>query len=602
MSLDDVKLHLVDSFSEAENMMRWLGERHEFNVLGVDTETTGFNPYARGAAIRLVQIGDTQHGWAIPWEDWRGLFLDAMSKWDGLVAIHNVAFENKWFRTHSPYKPPRETTVDTMLAAHVIDPLGSGALKRLSSKYVDPRAAGGETILQEAFSKHGWGWDTVPINFKPYWMYGALDPVLTARIWGAFRNQVWGLGPYREVFEMEMAVRHIISDMEANGARIDYDYCREKGEALHNYADQLLAWGKDNYGVVLGSNPQVANQLEKLGAEIFETTPTGQPKVDKALLAYWTNPENGGSKELQVFADTTRKMRRARKYASTYFEAFTKLVDDSIDGLIHTDIRTLGARTGRMSSANPNLQNVPRDSALVRNAFIASDARKLVTVDFSQIEMRMLGHFSDDPALQAAFIDADRTGGDFFVEIGKQVYADPDFQKKDTRRNLIKSTMYGMAYGAGPMTMAKTAGIPVARMSMVVDGVKGTYPGIDSFMKKVESTGFVRERDEGQGYVTTPMGRRLPCDRRKAYTLVNYLIQSTAGDALKKAIIRLDAAGWTPYALYPVHDEVVFDVPDEHVDAALHDIPRIMGDRKSFAVPLPAEAEGPFSKWGEKYL
>jgi len=110
-----------------------------------------------------------------------------------------------------------------------------------------------------------------------------------------------------------------------------------------------------------------------------------------------------------------------------------------------------------------------------------------------------------------------------------------------------------------------------------------------------------RERSEGQGYVITPIGRRLPCDEGRVYTLTNYTIQSSAADVLKRAIVDLDSAGYGPYMILPVHDEVVFDLPEEDVEQALKEIPEIMADREHFDIPLLADAEGGYDNWGEKY-
>ena len=190
MSLAGTKLELVTTFDEAAAFKRWLGERHENNAIAIDTETTGLNPRDTGAAVRLIQIGDTQQGWSIPWLDWRGLALEAMTQFDGTLITHNGAFEMKWIHEHSPYRLPRARTVDTMIGAHIINPLGSGALKQLSTKYVDPKAGAGQNILHEAFAENGWDWATVPVTFEPYWTYAALDTVLTAQLWDVFKPQL----------------------------------------------------------------------------------------------------------------------------------------------------------------------------------------------------------------------------------------------------------------------------------------------------------------------------------------------------------------------------------------------------------------------------
>lgn len=576
---------------------RWLGERHENDVIAVDTETTGLNPRDKGAAIRLIQFGDTKTGWSVPWLDWRGLALEALGNFDGIFATHNGAFEMKWIHEHSPYRLPRARTVDTMIGAHIINPLGSGALKQLSVKYVDDKAGAGQNTLHEAFAAHGWDWSTVPVNYEPYWSYAALDTVLTAQLWDKFKPQLTGVGAYKDVFDLEMAVRFVVSAMEQRGARVDLDYSQEMYEKLSEDADIAAEWAKSVFGINIASNAQLGDTLVKNGGELFDFTPTGQPKVDKYTLKVLSDPENDYPRSVQLLAGQALRVRRNRKFASTYFHNF---VTKNVDGYIHADIRTLGARTGRMSVGQPALQQLPKNGSLVRNAFIPREGNVLVTTDYSQIEMRLMAEASEDPGLQAAFHNADATGGDFFVEMGKIVYGEPDFRKADKRRGLLKNTFYGKAYGAGPAKMAESAGVPVARMEAVVSTVDERFPGLRSFMSKIESAGVERERREGEGYVITPVGRRLPCDKGKVYALTNYYLQSWAADVLKKALVRLDAAGYDEFMILPVHDEIVMDIPAAYAEQALRDVPKIMQEL-DHAVPLTAESEGPLGRWGEKY-
>jgi DNA polymerase-1 len=212
-----------------------------------------------------------------------------------------------------------------------------------------------------------------------------------------------------------------------------------------------------------------------------------------------------------------------------------------------------------------------------------------------------MAHFSKDPDLQRAFLEADATGGDFFTIMGRDIYLDPDFKKSDKRRGLVKNTLYGKAYGAGITKMAESAGVPFSQMEPVVHAVDARYPGIKRFMKEIEDVGFRRKRDEGTGYVMTPYGRRLPCDDDKLYALTNYLHQGHAAEIFKKALVELDMAGYSPYMVLPVHDEILLDAPADLIPELLVDVPKVMSNLVDYAVPLTAEAEGPFDRWGQKY-
>jgi hypothetical protein len=250
------------------------------------------------------------------------------------------------------------------------------------------------------------------------------------------------------------------------------------------------------------------------------------------------------------------------------------------------------------SITDPPAQQLPKNDTTIRRAFIPRDGNVIIATDFAQIEMRLLAHFSKDKDLQQAFRDADASGGDFFVEVGKSVYNDPGFQKPDKRRGLIKNVCYGLAYGAGTVKMAESAGVPVDQMKAAADALTSRFPGIRAFMKEVEHLGVQRERTTGQGFIVTPYGRRLPCDEGKAYTLTNYSLQGHAAEYFKRSLIALDAAGWGDVMLLPVHDEIVMDLPSEAAAQALHDVPKIMENREDYGVDMLAESDGPFIAWG----
>jgi DNA polymerase-1 len=601
-SLSGVRLHLVDSLDEAMEFKRWMGERRPTDVLGLDTETSGLDPYAPDAAVRLIQFGDGEHGWAMSWDLWKGLALEALRDWEGDWAGHNIAsFDVRWIEAHSPFRFKRHTLRDGMIAAHIIDPLGPGALKNLSTKFVDPRAASGQARLAEGMAKNRWTWATVPVDYAPYWQYGALDPVLSWHLDARFSGYVGMNQRYAEIYDLEMTARHVVTSMQQRGARIDRDYVLRTGEQQGRYAAALMKWCKDNYKISMRQNRNLVRVFEELGEEITVfSEKTGGKSVDKYQMDVFTHSENLAVTQL---AQAVLDMRRASRNATSYFSA---LEDYSIYGpdgwTVHADIRTLAARTSRMSISKPPLQQIPKRDALVRAAFVPREGRRLIPVDFDQIEMRLLAHFSADRDLQQAFLEADRTGGDFFTIMGAEIYSDPLFTKADKRRSLVKNTLYGKAYGAGIGKMAESAGVPYAQMEPVVHAVDGRYPGIKRFMKSIEDVGMRRLRDEGQGYVLTPYGRKLPCDDDKVYALTNYLHQGHAAEIFKRALIDLDMAGWADYMVLPVHDEILLDVPEEHVEEAMISVPKVMSNMADYAVPLTASAEGPFDTWGEKYV
>ena len=603
--LSSTRLELVDSVEQASKFMTWLSERRPASAVAVDIETGeipgnprdhAFSPWH--GKMRLVQVGDGQTGWSIPWEEWNGVFYEAMDKFQGPIVCHNIAFEARWFDVQSHWKMPWERAHDTMIMAHLIDPLGSGALKRLTSQYVDAKAAQLQSVLDEGLTKNGWTWGTVPVNFQPYWAYGALDTVLTMKLFEQFWEKCGPGQPYARAYELEMNTRRIVTRMELNGARLDLDYSQRKYDELVKYTEQVKQWGKDNYnGLSITSNAQLVRQFEALGAEITQTTPSGNKSASADQLKLLARD---GSPEIQLLADTVLKQRKADKLASTYFSNF---INDNVDGFVHPSVRTMGARTGRMTIQNPALQTLPKGDDTVRRAFLPKDDdHVIITSDLDQVEFRMFATLSKDANLINLFNMADATGSDPFTEIGREVYGDPTMQKSDKRRNLIKGVVYGRLYGAGVAKQAVTAGVPEDQMRAVSNAFDERYPGMALFQKQVEDVGMRRLRETGQGYVNTWTGRRLPCDEDRVYTLTNYLIQGGAAEVFKSNLVKLDQADLTEYLIVPVHDEIVLNAPRENAAEFQQIVRECMTTTDGWAVPLTADVDGPLENWGAKYL
>lgn len=601
--LSNVQLHLVDSVEKAQDFLRWLGERRPHDAIAVDLETgelpgndkkDAFSPW-RGR-IRLVQVGDGEQGWSIPWEHWAGVFYQGMNSFEGPIICHNIAFEAKWLSVASDWEIPWQHAHDTMIMARIVDPLSSAALKVLASQHIDRMAAQLQEELDIGMAKNGWTWGTVPVDYRPYWSYGALDTVLTARLWEMFYEQCGPEGPYYKAYELEMATRKIATRMEINGARVDLDYSKDKYEELIDYTERTKLWFYNTYSSSMTSNQQLVRTFESLGAEIEATTPSGQKSASKDEIQRLSIE---GNEEVKHLAGVVLKQRKADKLASTYFSNF---VEKNIDGLLHPSINTLAARTSRMSITEPALQTLPKGDNVVRRAFIPKDDdHVIITSDLDQVEFRMFASLSNDQNLINLFLRADAEGSDPFTEIGRQVYQDPSMQKSDKRRGLIKGVVYGRLYGAGVAKQALTAGVPRVQMQAVSDSFDSNYPGMALFQREVNDVGQRRFRTEGQGYINTWTGRRIPCDDDRTYTLVNYLVQGGAAEIFKSNLVKLDQANLTDYLIVPVHDEIVLQAPRSEAEEVKQAVKECMTTTEGWAVPLTADADGPLENWGEKY-
>ncbi len=592
--LSGIKLTYVDSVAEADALISWLGERRETDFIAMDTETTGLNEYAADAKVRLVQIGDMHTGWAFRWDRWAGLFFEVMDKWDKGLVLHNAQYDIRYMEANTEWKAPWERIHDTMIMSQVDkSDRRSHALKQLSNSMIDRRASMGQQMLEEEMKTNGWGWADVPFTSIPYTTYSAMDVVLTAQLAYSLDTP----NRYAEAYDLEMATLRVCTQMSQAGSRVDLEYSHKKKAELEEYSDKIRKWGYKQYSTNLASNAQLVRLFESLGAEIVERTPKNAPSVNKTQLQIFMN--DGRQPEVQQLANLVSNMKKAEKLATTYFENF---INGSVDGFIHPQIKTLAARTSRMSVVNPAAQTLPSNDATVRRAIIPrTEDEKILTIDYDQIESRLMAHYSGDENLIKAFEYADATGDNFFVPFGQGVFKDTNFSKNDPRYKVLKSAWYGGLYGASPYKQALTAGVPLEDMEIIAAGINESYPNIKKFQNTVIAAGDKRQSQEGQGYVTLADGRKLRSDRDMSYTLCNYILQGSAAVCLKKALVNLDHAGFGKYMLMPVHDEVLFSVPENECAEALKEMTEIMTYRDGYRVPLTAGPEGPYDSWGSKY-
>lgn len=300
-------------------------------------------------------------------------------------------------------------------------------------------------------------------------------------------------------------------------------------------------------------------------------------------------------------ASVVLQHRQYTKLANTYIKHFLGMTTDD-DPRLRPRINSVGAKTTRMTMSEPNLQNLPRlsesneNAIAVRKCLVASPGNVLLMVDYDQIELRFIGHLAKSEGLRAAFMDPDL---DVFTYAAREVFADPALTRKDERRQHMKNAFYAMGYGAGSAKFAKTAGISPEEGEFVYARIDERY-GLRSLSKSVEWKAKDRLKTEGVAYARSPLtGRRHPMDDDKVYTLVNKLCQGAAAELLKMKLVELDMAGFGPHLCLPVHDEVIFEVPEDQVRDFAVAACDIMSDDQLISIPITvAPATG--HRWGEK--
>lgn len=574
--LADVSLHLVETIDDAMALRRWLGERHD-GPLAIDTETGGLSAWHN--RLRLIQVGDAHTGWAIPWERWGGVALEIMNAWEGDWVAHNGIFDWKFIAQHTGFQIPWHKLDDTLTMARLDDPTRFNGLKPLASKLIDKRAVSGQRALDEGLAANRWTWDTVPIDYPPYWLYSSLDPVLTAHLNAHFRPRVEAQCP--EAYDLERAANRICTAMMIHGIWIDVPYIERSIADFDVKAREIRDWLHSAHQITSPkSGGQLRRAFERLNQDIVFWTASHLPQFDKEALSFYEKSgQNGAVKQL---AKLIRAVRHIEDIRDRYSSKFLELRD--ADDLIHCNINVMGARTGRMSVSDPALQQLPRDDKVIRGSFVPRPGHVFISCDLDQVEARLAAHFSRDAGLLQAFKDADEGGGDFFCGVASEIFGEP-VVKGDPRRQLTKNTVYGALYGSGVETMARTAGVRLEQMAPVKEAFETRFPGL-----KRMSDEIIREaRQYARPTTFTSTGRPLIADEGREHTqLPNAKIQGTAAEYMKRCLVNLETAGLTEYACLPIHDEVLLEVPREMADDALRAVQEAMTDRKNYAVPLTA--------------
>lgn len=601
--LSNVRLRLVQSLDDALELKRWLSDdRGRDDVLAFDTETTGLDPAVD--RVRLVQVGDANTGWAIPMEDWRGLVKEIIREYDGYWVMHNAKYDVAMMSQGEGIDFKLSRVHDTRYMCHILNPLEPTALKSQAARYIDPKAAAMQRQLDELLGPGRYSWETIPITTKgpcsAYWVYGALDPVLTRRLFDIKFPATMAEAPM--AYDIELAVAWVTMFMERKGVRVDREFTAMKSVEFTAEFDRLSVQCEAEWGVKPNSAQDVIRALLADGVELTKFTPGGAYSLDKEVLETLDHP----------LANLVKRRRRLEKMQSTYIRRFLEY--SARDGRLHPRINTIGGsgksaresggmsavKTSRMSMDTPNLQQLPRGdddiTSAIRNCIVSSEDCTLMMTDADQIEMRVMAHLSGDVGMKKAF-----TGDvDFFTALAREVYHAPNLVKSDPRRQVTKNYGYATIYGAGIPKLAKTAGVSEDEIRVLDALFNQAYPGVKRMQNGIQRDAIRRLREEGISYSRSPLtNRKYASMEGKEYALVNYTIQGMSAEILKIKLLQLHAAGLGEYMVLPIHDEVILDVPDVLVPEVARTVLDIVNDDQLLSVPLTwGAATG--KRWGEK--
>ena len=484
---------------------------------------------------------------------------------------------------------------DTMLASylllssrrsHGMDHLAQEYFGVTTIKYADLCGKGAKQIL---FSH-------VPVDAAA--PYACQDADITYRLAEEMAPQLKNDGLMGLFEEMEVPLLRVLLDMERAGIRLNREFLQNMGKELELRLEQMRGYIHEMAGEEFNINSTQQLRVilfEKLNLPVFRKTKTG-PSTDIDTLERLA-PQHPLPQEILSF-------RQLSKLKNTYVDTLPELVNPQT-GRIHARFNQTVAATGRLSGSDPNLQNIPIRTDLgreIRRAFLPEDGWKLLSADYSQIELRVLAHFTNDPAL----VDAFGKGEDIHATTASAVYGVALDVVNSEMRRVAKAVNFGIIYGQGAFGLSQTIGIPQSEARSFIDTYFERFAGVPAFVDETIESG------RAHGYVSTIMGRRrylpdLNSRNRNAKnaaerTAVNSVIQGSAADVIKIAMIaiadRLTREEREARMLVQVHDELLFEIPPGEIEEVAALVAEEMRGAMDLRVPLEVDVSTG-DNWGE---
>ncbi|MDR2841700.1 MAG: DNA polymerase I [Spirochaetaceae bacterium] len=478
---------------------------------------------------------------------------------------------------------------DTMIAAWLCNPESSSySLEALSQNYLGLKGLSFSEIVPK-----GGIFSDVPLETAV--RYSSEDSDFCLRLKTFFEKALKDQNAEKLFYELEMHILPILSEMELTGIKIDTALLRSYGVELSIDLDKIQSqtWEATGHEFNLASPKQLQEVLfNERGLKTGKKTKTGF-STDVAVLEELAH--------IDIVPELILRHRKLAKLKSTYVDTLADMADSN--GRLHTSFMQTGTATGRLSSREPNLQNIPireDEGRRIREAFITSDGNLLISADYSQIELVVLAHLSGDLALKEAFL----SGKDVHVRTAALIFGIPEDKVDPAQRRIAKTINFGVMYGMSSFRLSSELNISRNDAATFIESYFKTYSGVREFIDKLILDA------EKTGYVSTLFGRRraIPTinsvnktEKSAAQRVaVNTPIQGSAADIVKKAMIDLDAAlahNTAVKLLLQVHDELILECPADEAKAAASLVRNVMENAVTLSIPLRVSIEtGP--RWG----
>jgi DNA polymerase-1 len=539
----------------------------------------------RGAEnLPLQQVIDTLRG---PMTDPRIPKLGHHAKYDYLVlARHGLR--------------PSPLAFDSMLAEWLIDP----ATRNLGLKNLVHARLGDEmTHIEDLIGKGRNQLTMADVPVEAAAAYAAADAETVVRLRPILLDELGRVGAVSLLNDLEMPLVSVLAEMELAGVLLDRDFFSGMSVELGQRMAQIETQVYEMIG-----RPFNINSTQQLSDVLFKTLALEPPDRGRKTASghYSTSAD---ILELlrgkHPVVDLVLEHRELSKLKSTYLDALPAAADPQT-GRVHTSYGQTGAITGRLSSSNPNLQNIPTRGSLgrrVRNGFIAAPGHILLSVDYSQIELRIVAHMAQDEAMLGAF----RDGQDIHAATAAAIYNIPLEQVSKDQRRHAKAINFGLIYGMSPFGLTRSTDLTLAEAEAFVKAYFQRFPGVKGYLDGT------RKLAASQGYTETLLGRRryFPALKgqmsqalrnREEREAINSPVQGTAADIMKLAMLRippaLKEAGLGARMLLQVHDEIVLECPQPELEATSRLVQQVMSEAYPLVIPLSTESRWGYN-WGE---
>ncbi|CAN7735233.1 DNA polymerase I [Paraburkholderia sp. SIMBA_054] len=600
--------HEYDTVQTWEQFDAWLDKINAADITSFDTETTSLDPMTAqivGVSIsveagKAAYIPLAHRGPDAPVQLPRDEVLAKLKPWlesrDKKKVGQHLKYDEQVLANYGIVMDGIEH--DTLLQSYVLESHRPHDMDNLALRHLGLKTIKYEDVAGKGASQIGF--DEVALDKAAE--YAAEDADITLRLHQTLYPQVAAEAQLDHVYrDIEVPTSRVLRKMERNGVLIDAEKLRVQSNEIATRLVELekLAYEFAGGEFNLGSPKQIGQIFfEKLELPVIKKTPSGAPSTDEEVLQKLA--------EDYPLPKVLLEHRGLSKLKSTYTDKLPRMVN-ATTGRVHTNYAQAVAVTGRLASNDPNLQNIPvrtGEGRRIREAFIAPPGHKLVSADYSQIELRIMAHISGDEALLRAF----KQGEDIHRATASEVFGVTPLEVSNDQRRIAKVINFGLIYGMSSFGLASNLGITRDAAKLYIDRYFARYPGVAAYMENTRTSAKMK------GYVETVFGRRLwlpeinggngPRRQAAERAAINAPMQGTAADLIKMSMIAvqkwIEESGIGTRMIMQVHDELILEVPEDELSDVRKRLPELMCGVAQLKVPLVADV-GAGANWEEAH-